>query len=366
MAAAHGDRALVAARASAQALAEPLGSPREVVERLCCLQSQDLPAAKWALGARAGGCLEADVDRALDDGSVVRTWTMRGTLHLVCAEDVRWLLGLTAERMRRASARRREQLGLTARDTALAADASVAALSGGRSLDRAGLLAAWNRAGIDTTGQRGYHLISLLAIDGLLVQGPVDGRAQGFVLLDEWAPAQRELDGDEALAELVRRYLRGHAPATERDLAWWAGLPVGMVRRGIAAAGDTVEHLAEDRLDLAETPPTAPAGLPTLLLPAFDEYYLGYAERDAIAAPDTFTRIVPGGNGVFRPVIVASGRVAGTWRARRTRGRAVVELDAFRALSGRERAGLEASARLWGRFTGIDAELAPDGSADGE
>ncbi len=366
MASSRAERALVAARARAHGLVDPLATPREVVERLCCVQAQDLPAAKWAIGARASGCLEADVDRVLDDGAVVRTWTMRGTLHLVLPEDVRWLLGLTAERMRRASARRREELGLTDDDAGAAADAAVASLIGGRSLDRAGLLEAWSRAGIDTSGQRGYHLISLLAIDGLLVQGPADGRAQRFVLLDEWAPRQRSFDGDEALAELVRRYLRGHGPAGERDVAWWAGLPVGAVRRGIAALGDAIEQDADDRLALGDAPAAAHGPLPHAVLPAFDEYYLGYADRDAIAGPDSFERIVPGGNGVFRPVVVASGRVSGTWRAVRARGRADVDLDAFRTLSGRERAGLAASVRRWGRFTGLDAELRASARVDGE
>ncbi|WP_353809953.1 winged helix DNA-binding domain-containing protein [Agromyces sp. SYSU T00194] len=367
MAGPRSERALAAARMRAHGLVEPLETPGAVVERLLCVQAQDLPAAKWAIAARTAAARVPDVDRAIDRGEIVRTWPMRGTLHLLPAGDVRWMLGLTAERMRRASARRREQLGLTDRDVVRAADASVGALSGGRALDRARLFASWNAAGVDTAGQRGYHLLSLLAIDGLVCHGPVEGRNQRFVLLEEWAPRQRELAGDEALAELAVRYLRGHGPATERDLAWWAGLPLGAVRRGVAAAGTALVRDGQDRLSGADAPAPAAGGeLPTVALPGFDEYFLGYADRTPLAPPDAIARIVPGGNGVFRPIVVASGRVAGTWSSTRTGMRAIVDVDPFRDLTARERRRLAASVRRWGCATGADAELAEPASADVE
>ncbi|WBM80489.1 winged helix DNA-binding domain-containing protein [Cryobacterium breve] len=202
-----------------------LTGPLAVVERMLAVQAQDLPAATWALGVRSPGTVAADVTAALDAGSIVRSYPMRGTLHLVPATDVRWMLDLTATRVVASMATRQRQLGLD--DTIIAAAAEVAAglLSGGRHLSRNPFLAGLRSAGIDPDGQRGYHLIVSLALAGLVVWGPHQDGQPALALLDEWAPEQRRLDRAEGLAEFLVRYLDGHGPASLRDFASWSQAP---------------------------------------------------------------------------------------------------------------------------------------------
>ncbi|SDO72487.1 winged helix DNA-binding domain-containing protein [Geodermatophilus sp. DSM 45219] len=298
----------------------PPASPAEAVRLLTCVQGQDLPGALTSVALRTAQRTRAGVEAALDAGEVVRSWPMRSTLHLVPAEDLHWLLELCGPRVLAGAARRRAVLGLTEDDTERARELVTAALTGGRRCSRTELLAALADGGVATTGQRGYHLLWFLSQTGTLCLGPMDGGEQAFVLLDEWVPAPRRLDRDAALAELALRYFRGHGPATVADLARWAGLPMGDVRAGVAAVRDRLaavevegrEHLvAPETADLLAEHRAQAAGL--FLLPGFDEFVLGYADRSCAVPPEFADRIVPGGNGVFRPTVVHRGRVLGTW-----------------------------------------------------
>ncbi|WP_164863525.1 winged helix DNA-binding domain-containing protein [Agromyces sp. LHK192] len=312
-----------------------LSSPAEVVERLGAIQAQDLAAAKWAIGARIRGSVEAEVDAAIDRGEIVRTWPFRGTLHFVPPARLRPFLALTAERMHRAEQARRVELGLDDDVTYSTARRVAEQLLAGGPATRDELYRAWEIAGLSTDGQRGYHLIGRLARDAVVCLGPVEGREQQFALVEEWVPSSfAPVDRDELLAALVTAYFRGHGPATERDAAWWAGLTLGDIRTGIAAAGDAVipfddRHWvtaepgegAPSPADANDADPTvaesrAPRPSGRLALAAFDEYFIGYADRSPVCAPSFAPRVVPGGNGVFRPILVDAGRVVGTWRRR--------------------------------------------------
>jgi hypothetical protein len=304
----------------------------EAVRLLTCVQGQDLPGALTSVALRTAARTRAGVEAALDAGEVVRSWPMRSTLHLVPAEDLHWLLELCGPRVLAGAARRRAVLGLTETDTERAREVVTAALRGGRRCGRKELLAVLADGGVDVTGQRGYHLLWYLAQTGTLCLGPMVGGEQAFVLLDEWVTAPRRLDRDAGLAELALRYFRGHGPATVADLARWAGLTVTDVRAGVAAVRDRLaavqvdgrEHLlAPETPDLLATHRAEAAGL--FLLPGFDEFVLGYADRSCAVPPEFADRIVPGGNGVFRPTVVHRGRVLGTWAWQgRGAGRTVV------------------------------------------
>ncbi|GAA4156233.1 winged helix DNA-binding domain-containing protein [Gryllotalpicola daejeonensis] len=301
-------------RLAAQGLAaERPSSVTDAARRLLAVQAQDLPAARWALGARVPDSVDQDVTDAIDSGALVRHWPLRGTLQLVTREDLRWLLELTAERQWRAAARIRESWGVTVDLLATARQASVAALEGGRALTRAELSTVLETAGVAMGGGRGYQVISALAITGTLVWAASSGSTQRLALLDEWVPAAPAVDRDEALERLVTRYLAGHGPATAADLVWWAGIPVSWVRRGADAARvgllevDGTSYL----IDQASAPPPAPRG--ALLLPAFDEYLLGYQQRDLVLPPRYRDRVAPQRNGRFLPIVVSAGRIVGTW-----------------------------------------------------
>ncbi len=296
-------------------------TPVEAVRRLTAAQGQDYPGALTSVALRTAARSRDEVITALDRGEVVRSWPMRGTLHLTAAEDLPWMLELLGERALAGVAKRRAALGLTDADVARACDAVVAALSGGRRLSRAELLAAIEAGGVAINGQRGYHLLWYAAQSGHSCLGPtVDGEQQ-FVLLAEWVPAPRRLEREEALAELALRFFTGHGPATVHDLARWSGLPVRDARAGLAAAGPQLESLTvegtEHFLD-----PAVPDRLAacrdeargTFLLPGFDEFALGYGDRAAVLDPEFATRIVPGNNGMFLSTVVVDGRIVGTWR----------------------------------------------------
>ena len=335
-------------------------TPADVVRWMLALQAQDFPGVKWSVGLRQGGGTQAAVEAACDAGQIVRSWPMRGTLHLVAAQDLHWMLELTSPRSVASAADRRAYLGIADLDVERARGLVVAALAGGRVLPRAALLAHLEAAGVSTQGQRGYHLLWFLSQTGSLVLGPADGRGQTFALLDEWVPRPRRLGGDEALGELARRYFASHGPATARDLARWSGLALAQVRRGIAVAGAALTNLELDGLVFHLAPETLDAAVPSArvhLLPGFDEYVLGYQDRGAVLAAAHSQAIVPGGNGVFRPTIVVEGEVVGTWRRVVRAREVIVEATPFAPLSRRILAGLTDAAQVYGAFLGQPVRL---------
>ena len=271
-------------------------NPADVVARLCAVQAQDYAGALWAVGLRSSAhTTSADVERAIAEARIVRTWPMRGTLHFVAPADVRWMLALLAPRMIARAAGRHAQLNLTKEDFARARDIFENALSGGRSFTRAEMIAALESGGVSTAGQRGYHTLGVLAQQAVLCLGPMAGKQQTFVLLEEWVPPVHEpaLDRETALARLANRYFEAHGPATLADFAWWSGLTKTDARTGINGAADDLECFAADEttywlpagvLRTSARPPTrrgaGKTAVPSVhLLPAFDEYMLGYTDR---------------------------------------------------------------------------------------
>jgi hypothetical protein len=335
--------------------AQGLLGPRDldaagVVRRLTAVQAQDLPGALTSVALRTADRTRAGVVAALDTGSVVRSWPMRGTLHLTAAEDLPWMLELLGPRVLAGAAARRAARGITDAEVERARELVVSALAGGGRLRRAEVLALLAQGGVPIDGQRGYHLLWHLSQAGTLCLGPMDDDGeQLFVLLDEWVPRPRRLERDEALGELALRFFTGHGPATVADLARWAGLPVRDARTGLAQARDRLERLdaggAEHWLD-----PATPGRLAAargeadgvLLLPGFDELVLGYADRTCTVPTEFADRIVPGGNGMFRATVVSGGRVVATWRAGRGRGRPL-ELEPFTQLTEEVEAGARAA-----------------------
>ncbi|ROP64050.1 winged helix DNA-binding domain-containing protein [Curtobacterium sp. PhB115] len=340
------------ARLAAQGIAVPGLDPTGAVERMLAVQGQDLGQVLWAIGVRSPGSTRDDVRAAFDRGDLVRSWPMRGTLHAMRPDDLRLLLSLTAERTLRSIARRAAELGIDQPLLDRARDTTVAALTGGRSLVRDELFEVYRTAGIDPAGGRGYHLLLQLSQEGLVAWGPTARVGQGLVLLDEWAPATEPLpDRDEALRRVLTGYLRGRGPATEADAASWTKLPLGDLRRARAAAGDAVEDLGGGFLALADRPTTA--GIPTgHLLPGFDEYLLGYADRSAQLDPAHADRVVPGGNGMFLAMAVVRGRVVGTWKRTERRGDVLVTVTPFSPLDAAAVRALDAAAARYAAFLG--------------
>lgn len=342
--------------------ASTAAAPEQVVDRLFALQAQDLPGVLWSLGLRAGAT-RADVKQAFDRGALVRTWPFRGTLHVIAAHDVRWVLGLTGLRTLSSAAKRHRDLGLDDGAFQRAHDAAVESLHGGRALSRRDLMQRLGQHGVSTEGQRGAHLLGSLCLAGTCVLGPFDGDEQLVVLLDEWVPAPRALEGDEALAEIAVRYVAGRGPATEGDLASWTKLPLRDLRRGIAAAGDQLATVQSAGVTYLVHEPTLSAvsssePCPVLLLPGFDELLLGYADRSASLPPRHAPLTVPGNNGMFKATAVSRGRVVGLWSRRSTSTATVVTATPFEPpFPGAVTRALKRVARDYGHYLGRPVEL---------
>ena len=336
-------------RLVAQRLAGPrLADPAAVVRHLGAAQAQDLPGALISVALRSRDDSRAAVDAALAAGQIVRSWPMRGTLHLVPAEDLGWILSLTAARMLSGADKRRTDLGISDAVIARAAEIALAELAGGRRLRRKELFAHWADEGLLAHAQTGYHLLGRLCQEAILVLGPLDGTEQLVVSYADWVPAPRVLTRDDALAELARRFFLSHGPATAADLARWASLTLTEARAGAAAVRDEfavvefggVEHLMDPALpDLLAA--HRRDALRLRLLPGFDEYILGYVDR-SFAVPAAFAdQIVPGGNGMFRPTIVKAGVVIGTWKRAGTKAKPRIEAGPFAELSPTDHAAVE-------------------------
>jgi hypothetical protein len=342
---------------------------QEVVQALGGLQAQDTPASRLALRPRSTGLDEAAVRRACNqDRSVVRTWAMRGTLHLVAAEDAGWLVALLGPVFTAAGRRRRLQLGLDDGVCRRALAALPAVLAGGP-LSRAELVRRLALEGVrvDPRGQAPAHLVGYAALQGLICRGPdLDGDEASYVLLEDWVGSGPARDPEDALAELARRYLGGHGPAAPEDLAAWSGLPAGRARRAFElVAGELREvELAGRRLwapaGASATRARPRSGRPVVrLLGRFDDYLLGWRGRDLILDP-RFARRIQAGGGWIHPAVVVDGRVAGSWRARRAAGRLDLTVAPFGRLPAGTRPALAAEAADLGRFLGVEATLGVD------
>jgi hypothetical protein len=328
-------------------------TPSEVVRHLTAMQAQDYRGALWSIGLRLPGSTVAQVERAIAERTIVRTWPMRGTLHFVAASDVRWMLRLLTPRVIRGIAGRERQLELDEAVFARSSRIFEKALRDGAVLTRPEMYAALERARISTASQRGIHILSRLSQQGLLCFASHKGNQPSFALLDEWIPKSRTVERDEALAELAARYFRGHGPATVRDFAWWAGLTLADARAGIAAAAPELEGETlngTEYLVSGDAPDVATAKRAVHLLSGFDEYLLGYTDRSVALDLAHASSVVPGNNGMFMPTIVAGGGVVGTWKAAATNGNAWVKLAPFRALSLRDASAAAAAAKRYERF----------------
>jgi Winged helix DNA-binding domain len=300
---------MLAERLTAQLLAGPPASDAvAAVERLLAVQAQDGRAARLAVRARTRGLTAADVDSALADRSLIITWLNRFTLHLVRCEDYWWLHALTTPPLFTGSARRLAQEGVSRaaaeRGVALIARALADGPLTGRQLrDRL------TSAGIRTAGQAFVHIVALAGLRGSVVRGPMLGRSHAYVLTRDWLGRAPRVDRERALAELCRRYLAGHGPATDRDLAKWSGLSLGVVRSGLGAISSELDDRGGGLVDIAGRRRPAPLP-PPRLLGAFEPLLLGWASRDLVLGSHE-AQVV--GGGMLRPVALVAGRGAATW-----------------------------------------------------
>lgn len=334
-------------RLAAQQLAgPPARSVEAVVERLLAIQAQDARGFRLAVRARTSGLTAADVDRALTERrSVVVSWLNRGTLHLVSAEDYAWLHALTTPQLLSGNARRLSEEGVSPSAAERGVTAVVRALGARGPMTREPLREVLAKAEVRAEGQALYHVLLLATLRGLVVRGPVVEGDQAFVLTRDWlGPPPKIPERDVALGMLARRFLAGHGPATDRDLAKWAGLVLRDARRGFSEIQRELDTL-EGGLVALERAEDRDVGLPApRLLGAFDPVLHGWESREPLLG--THGQAIVTRNGVFRPFALVEGRAVATW----TLSRGEIALSPFGRMGREVSAALEADAKDVMRF----------------
>lgn len=328
--------------------------PGDIVTWLGAVQAQDYAASKWAVGLRLQNNTDNDIENALADGSIIRTHVLRPTWHLVPPADVRWMLMLTAPRIKRVAGYMHKLLQLDAKIFTKATKVLVKSLEGGKCLPRTELVVALDKAKIPTNEQRFVHIMMQAELDGIVCSGPRMGKQFSYGLLDERVPTAKPLSRDEALAKLTLRYFTSHGPATLKDFAWWSGLTLADAKHGIEMIKRQVTEVTSQDVSywaVTSSLNGKPANPSVYLLPAFDEYLVSYADRSA-ALHAMHHKSVATVNGIFYPVVLINGKVAGTWKKALTKTGALIDLNLFESLPAAKAKAVIAAAKKYGNFLG--------------
>lgn len=322
---------------------------------LTAVQAQDFAGAKWSLGLRMKRANDALVEKAFNDGEILRTHVLRPTWHFVLPEDIGWLLDLTAPRVHALNATYYRRLGIDDRERKRTEKALVSSLEGRNYRTRDELREAFQRAGIAIDGdQRVAYLLMRAELDGIIASGPRRGRQFTYALLSERAPAARRISREEAAARLARRFFVSRGPATVQDFAKWSGLTVAMGNAAVHAARESLHNETIDSRSYWSSPSAARSlpNKPTAqLMSIYDEYVSSYRDRSAMADRDLGKRLLAFGNALLY-IVVVNGKIAGTFR-RRVRGKTVeVDMNLFRSFSAAERHALDDAVDRYTSFFG--------------
>jgi hypothetical protein len=330
----------------------------EAVAWLGAVQSQEYAGAKWALGQRATGLTDPDIEDAFNRGTILRTHVLRPTWHFVARADIKWLLELSGPRVHAVSAhyyRTMELNELFSRSRKV----FERALAGGKHLTRSELARALEKAGIHAKGPRLAYLVMHSELNAVICSGPRLGKQFTYALFDERAPNARSLSRDEALAELTRRYFNSHGPATLRDYVWWSGLTVREARAGLEMIKPKLVQEAMDGLVYWFPPSTSPtrrARSTVHLLPVYDEHLIAYKDRD-IVLDESCPRVPWFLGAEFPNQLVINGRITGAWRRTLDANGVHIEVTPFRPLERIERRGLEGAAERHRQFMNAPVTL---------
>jgi hypothetical protein len=318
-----------------QWLARPSGRrPEEIVAHFGAVQSQDFAMAKWALALRGTDLTEAHVAAAFDAGAILRTHVLRPTWHFVAPADIRWMLQLTAPRVRAQMMSNDRLHGIDAALLRRSRAVIERALRGGVHLTRDELQAAFKRNRITVAGPGLANVMIHAELDALVCSGPRRGKQSTYALLDERVPTGSAFDREAARAELARRYFQSHGPATAQDFSWWSGLTLTDAREGIASLGRELVCLTWEGSDYhfpAGPEPDAVRG--AWLLPNYDEFTVAYADRSLLIGPDFPTKRDPRADPIFTNVIIVNGLITGNWGRKLTAKETKVSLSPFAPLA---------------------------------
>ena len=347
-------------RLRAQRLLRPgaarVNSPASVLKALGGVQAQDLPAGRLSIRARSDGLTDAQIETArLEKRSIAWVWCLRGTLHLVSAEDARWLVPFLGPALIAGDRRRLHELGWDEASTGRGLQQLYKALDRCGELARPDIIQLLKENNLPWEGQAPVHLLFRAALEGRLLRGPLRGREETYVPFEPWLGEPQPLRRETALARLAERYLSAYAPAAPEDLAKWSGLRAGDTRQAfeliagqlvpVTAAGQPA-WILESQLEWLEEKDDFPTSV--RLLPRFDTYLLGYASRDLALDPAYTSRVFLGG--IIKPTLLVNGQVCGIWNLTRRASHLEVGIEPFEQLDDTLIPLIEAEVADIGRF----------------
>jgi Winged helix DNA-binding domain len=339
-------------------IAPNLETPKAVVAHLGAMQAQDYPMAKWAVGLRLPSADDALIEQALNKGEIVRTHVLRPTWHFVAAEDVRWMLKLTAPHIHSAMNAYNKRMQL---DAAIFNKSNLIIekkLANSPHLTREELMIELGKAGINTQLNRAAHIMMNAELEGIVCNGIMRGKQQTYALMDEKVPKGLVFTREEAITELAKRYFNSHSPATLQDFQWWSGLPMGDIRKGIEAIkNDFISEKINNQIYYFNADNKAFKSTESIhFLPTFDEFMVSYKDRSDSIEPH-LKEIAMTSNGIFKPIIVVNGRVIGIWKRTIKKDKLMIEPQFFKDYRPLEKDIMLKEMKRFGAFNGLSIEF---------
>lgn len=333
-------------------------TPKEIVGRMGAIQAQDYAMSKWAVGCRLPNSTDKIVQAAIDKGGIIRTHILRPTWHLVSSDDIYWMLQLSGPRVKAFIKPRIKQLEITDELFSKSNGIIEKALAGNNHLTREELVILIQQAKINTDDLRGLHFLMNAELEGIMCSGITRNKNQTYALLGERVAKPASLNRDEALAKLAKTYFQSHGPATLADFTWWSGLTVAETRHALemVRADFVTEIIDKQNYWMSNSISIEGSTRSAYLLPAFDEFLISYKDRSAAIALDKQSRAFTK-NGIFKPVIVESGQVSGTWKRTIKKDKVIIETDHFKPQSEASRRRIEKAAKFFGDFLGKKVEI---------
>lgn len=330
-------------------------SPEEAVKWLGAVQAQEYLGGLLSIGMRMTKATESEVELSVNEGKIVRTWPMRGTIHFVPAEDLRWMVKHLAARIIKRNEYYHKQMGLDPKTLNKGQDLIVNALQGGKAVAREDLYELLESHGINCKKQRGLFILGHLAHNNIVCFGPKQGKKTTFVLIDEWIPKSLDLTKDQALAKAALSYFRSHGPAQLIDFCWWSGLTQAEAKIGLAQIKSELEEWIIDGKTYYGPPINdfklvSPKNKIAYLLQAYDEYTVSYKDRSAIFNTKHATKVKNDVN--FFSILVINGEVLGFWKRTFKKGKIDIDVKPLRTFSKDESIAVEAAVESYSSFIG--------------
>ncbi len=341
---------------SQQIAATHFKTVNEIVRWMGAIQAQDYPMAKWAIGLRLPGSTDKSVEMAFNKGEIIRTHVLRPTWHFVSAEDISWMLELTASRIKSSLKTRQKQLGLTASVLSKSNNILEKALVDRNFLTRNDLKIKFEKAKIPMDGNRLSHLMMHAELESLVCSGPVNGKQQTYALFEERIVKKEKFIREEALAKLAKRYFKSHCPVTIQDFVWWSGLAAGDAREALELVkSEFVSEKIEEQIYWLSPSASIPKEKESVyFLPAYDEFIISYKDRSATITFKNFSKSISH-NGVFRPILIVNGKAIGIWKRTVKKGKVIVETNFFEKPQKETLRRIEKAAEAFGKY--LDKEI---------